>query len=78
MATRLAVRLGITRVVTTDAIREVLRTVIPDTVLPELHCSTFETAKRADGAGGQLQSFHRQARAVGAATAAVANRLAIG
>lgn len=73
LATRLAVRLGITRVLTTDTIREVLRTVIPATVLPELHVSTYEPT---DGADRVLQSFQRQARAVGAATAAVASRLA--
>jgi 2-phosphoglycerate kinase len=73
LATRLAVRLGITRIVTTDTIREVLRTVIPATVHPELHVSTYETS---DGEDRSLQSFRRQARAVGAATAAVASRLA--
>ena len=34
LATNLAVRLDITRVVTTDAMREVLRVVVPATVLP--------------------------------------------
>ena len=42
LTTQLAVRLDITRVVTTDAIRDVLRTVVPVNVLPELHQSTFE------------------------------------
>lgn len=37
LATRLAVRLGINHLITTDTIREVLRTVIPETVLAELH-----------------------------------------
>ncbi len=75
LATRLAVRLGITRVVTTDTIREVLRTVIPATVLPELHLSTFESPKGMSERA-QLGSFDRQAHAVGAATGAVAIRLA--
>ena len=74
LATRLAVRLGITRVVTTDTIREVLRTVIPPTVLPELHLSTFESPKGMSERA-QLGSFERQAHAVGAATASVATRL---
>ena len=74
LATRLAVRLGITRVVTTDTIREVLRTVIPPAVLPELHLSTFESPKGMSERA-QLGSFERQAHAVGAATAAVAARL---
>ena len=72
IATRLAVRLGITRVVTTDTIREVLRTVIPASVLPELHVSTYESA---NGEESSLLSFRSQARAVGAATTAVTNRL---
>jgi 2-phosphoglycerate kinase len=72
LATRLALRLGVDRVVATDAIREVLRTVIPPTVLPELHVSTFE---RAEPDEPPLASFHRQARVVSHACAAVAARL---
>jgi 2-phosphoglycerate kinase len=74
LATRLAVRLAIPRVVTTDAIRDVLRTVIPANVLPELHASTFEVVDPAapDPFGG----FTRQCNAVAAAATAVAGRLA--
>ncbi len=73
LATRLAVRLEITRIVTTDAIREVLRTVVPPAVLPELHASTFELIEpdRAD----PFTSFDRQCDAVANALAAVAGRL---
>ncbi len=71
VATRLAVRLGISRIVTTDAIREVLRTVIPASVLPELHASTYELDVPPSYAG-----FERQASVVAAATRAVAARLA--
>jgi 2-phosphoglycerate kinase len=76
IATRLALRLGITRIVTTDTIREVLRTVIPETVLPELHVSTYEPTVNESHGSAALASFQRQAGAVGAATAAVARRLA--
>lgn len=74
LATRLAVRLNIPRVVTTDAIRDVLRTVVPSNVLPELHGSTFEVVQpdATDPFGG----FVRQCNAVGAAAVAVADRLA--
>jgi 2-phosphoglycerate kinase len=74
LATRLAVRLNIPRVVTTDAIRDVLRTVVPANVLPELHRSTFEVVEpdAVDPFGG----FLRQCNAVGAAAVAVAHRLA--
>ncbi len=73
LATRLAVRLDITRIVTTDAIREVLRTTVPAAVLPELHASTFELidATRPD----PFVDFDRQCAAVSNAMAAVASRL---
>ena len=73
LATRLAVRLEITRLVTSDAIREVLRTVVPDSVLPELHQSTFELIQpeRSD----PFARFDRQCTAVGNAMSAVASRL---
>jgi 2-phosphoglycerate kinase len=74
LATRLAVRLGVDRVVASDAIREVLRTVIPPAVLPELHVSTFEAATPGEP---PLTSFCRQARVVSNACAAVAARLVI-
>lgn len=76
LATRLALRLGINRMVTTDSIREVLRTVIPASVLPELHVSSYEPiGTHADE--DQASIYQRQARAVGSATAAVARRYVI-
>ena len=75
LATRLALRLGINRVVPTDAIREVLRTVIPETVLPELHVSTYESVPQVLLDGPAPSSFERQASAVSAAAGAVAARL---
>ncbi len=74
LATRLAVRLNIPRVVTTDAIRDVLRTVVPANVLPELHRSTFELVE--PDAVDPFSGFLRQCTAVGAAAQAVAHRLA--
>lgn len=72
ISTRLAVRFGITRIVTTDTIREVLRTVIPATVLPELHVSTYESV----GAGADpAEVYVRQARVVGGALVSVVRRL---
>jgi 2-phosphoglycerate kinase len=75
VATRLAMRLEITRIVTTDTIREVLRTVIPDTVLPELHASSFQLIDLS--AGDPFTGFDRQASSVAAATAAVVTRLCV-
>jgi 2-phosphoglycerate kinase len=79
IATRLAVRLEITRVVTTDTIREILRLVIPSVVLPELHTSTFELLdepQTADRCTPGFVRFDRQCDAVGHAATAVAARLA--
>ncbi len=42
VATRLAAPLGISRVVATDAVREVMRGSFPETVLPVIHVSSFE------------------------------------
>lgn len=75
IATRLALRLGINRVVPTDAIREVLRTVVPPTVLPELHVSTYECVGPPRDGDPSLLTFRRQAHAVVAASTAVAARL---
>lgn len=41
VATQLAARLGITRVVSTDAIREVLRSAVSPELIPSLHVSSF-------------------------------------
>ena len=73
VATRLAVRLEITRIVTTDTIREVLRTVIPRAVLPELHASSYELVDLH--AAMPFAGFDRQGAAVAAATDAVVGRL---
>lgn len=75
IATRLALRLGINRVVTTDAIREVLRTVIPTAVLPELHVSSYQRVE-VGPMKRETDGFALQMRAVSAATAAVARRMA--
>jgi len=45
IATQLATRLGITRVVSTDAIREVLRSTLTEAMFPTLYASSFEADK---------------------------------
>ena len=67
LATQLAIRLGINQVVTTNATREILRTTVPPTVLPELHLSVLEAID-------SRVAYSRQAHAVTAACAAVARR----
>ena len=67
LATQLAIRLGINQVVTTNATREILRTTVPSTVLPELHLPVLEAIE-------SRVAYSRQAHAVTAACAAVARR----
>lgn len=44
IATHVAARLGIVRIVSTDAIREVMKGVISEEMMPALHVSSFEVA----------------------------------
>lgn len=45
IATQLAIRLGITRVVSTDAVREVLRSAFTEEMFPTLYASSFEAGE---------------------------------
>jgi len=45
IATQLATRLGIVRVVATDAVREVMRAVFSSELMPALHASSFEAGE---------------------------------
>src|SRR6185295_796291 len=45
IATMLASRLGITRVIPTDAIREVMRSMFSEDLFPSLHTSSFDAAR---------------------------------
>jgi 2-phosphoglycerate kinase len=64
VATQLAHHLGITRVSSTDFIREVLRSVIPDAIAPELSRSSFELDHRHSHNGSRHAEFERQAQQV--------------
>ncbi len=68
LATRVALRLGIHEVVTTGTVREVLRTIIPAEIIPELHESLL------DADATQASTYMRQAEVVTAACASVAKR----
>jgi 2-phosphoglycerate kinase len=68
LATMLAARLGITRVIATDVIRQVLRAFFTHEAMPTVHYSAFE-------AGG-LEGFEDQAERVGTAVAAIVDRAA--
>lgn len=71
VATQVASTLGITRIVSTDAVREVMRATISADLLPHLHVSSFEAVDaqtapttRVEPADPLLTGFLRQTRAV--------------
>ena len=68
LATMLAARLGITRVIATDVIRQVLRAFFTHEAMPSVHSSAFE-------AGG-VDGYHDQAQRVGTGIAAIVERAA--
>ena len=68
LATMLAARLGITRVIATDVIRQVLRAFFTHEAMPSVHSSAFE-------AGG-LEGYEDQAERVGTGIAAIVERAA--
>jgi 2-phosphoglycerate kinase len=65
VATQLAYSLGITRVSSTDFIRQVLRSAVPEAIAPELSRSSFELDNGISRNGsGRHAEFERQARQV--------------
>ena len=68
VATMLASRLGITRVIATDVIRQVLRAFFSHEFMPSVHHSAFE-------AGG-IEGYDEQAEQVGTGIAAIVERAA--
>lgn len=78
LATLLAGRLGVTRVIPTDVIREVLRASFSPAFLPAVHVSSFEAASAVrvgeHGGDGDLVGFARQAEHVGTGVTAIVER----
>jgi 2-phosphoglycerate kinase len=68
LATMLAARLGITRVIATDVIRQVLRAFFTHEAMPSVHFSAFEV--------GGLQGYADQADRVATGIAAIVERAA--
>ncbi len=77
IATTLAARLAITRVIPTDAVREVMRGFVPETLVPELHRSSFEPPPDDPEAGFETiyAAFRRQCQAVSAGITRVVKRM---
>ncbi|MGH2810692.1 MAG: ATP cone domain-containing protein, partial [Actinomycetota bacterium] len=67
-ATQLAARLGITRVISSDAVREVLRSALSPVLMPVLHVSSFEAGslpiELRSGAGPIVGGFIEQVKTV--------------
>ena len=79
IATQLAARLGITRIISTDAIREVMRSLFSERIMPTLHTSSFEahTAIRGPiprGTDPVIAGFEEQVRTVCVAVEALVER----
>jgi 2-phosphoglycerate kinase len=68
LATMLAARLGVTRVIATDVIRQVLRAFFTHEAMPSVHFSAFE-------AGG-VEGYRQQAERVATGVAAMVERAA--
>jgi 2-phosphoglycerate kinase len=80
LATMLAARLGITRVIATDVIRQVLRAFFSRDFMPAVHYSAFEAGKSVDdlhgdpGADPDLVGFSRQAESIATGVEAIVER----
>src|SRR3954454_20850156 len=68
LATMLAARLGITRVIATDVIRQVLRAFFTHDAMPSVHYSAFDV--------GGVEGYLTQAQRVGTGVAAIVDRAA--
>ena len=79
LASMLASRLGIHRVIATDAIRHVIRAFFSPDFMPFVHLSSFEAARaldadEAEGADPDIAGFTRQAQNVRTGVMAIVDR----
>jgi 2-phosphoglycerate kinase len=79
LATMLAGRLGITRVIATDVIRQVLRAFFSREFMPAVHYSAFEAGEAVDlvvedGQDRDLAGFARQAESIATGVEAIVER----
>ena len=85
LASEVAYRLGIPRIINTDSVREVMRAIVPPDLMPTLHTSTFDAwrmllppgearATHPDPVSLEL-GFREQARQVSVGLNAIARRL---
>ena len=79
IATQLAARLGVTRIISTDAIREVMRSLFSERIMPTLHTSSFEASTAIRGpiprsSDPVIVGFEEQVRTVSVAVEALVER----
>jgi len=84
LAAEIAYRLGITRIVSSDSVREVMRAMVSQELLPTLHASTFTawqailppgaSKESAPSARNLLQGFREQVQQVSVGLSAVVRR----
>lgn len=82
LATQLGARLGINRIIPTDAIREVMRGILSEDVAPALHTSSFDTDRLVqqplpDHADALTLGFRDQVMVVAVGVRALARRAAL-
>jgi 2-phosphoglycerate kinase len=80
VATQLATRLGIVRVVATDAVREVMRAVFSPELMPSLHASSFEAGeslREPPSRDAVIVGFREQTAAVAVGVNALLDRAAM-
>ncbi|GBC86225.1 hypothetical protein HRbin12_00211 [bacterium HR12] len=80
IATQLAARLGIVRVVASDAVREVMRAMFSRELMPALHASSFEAGaalREPPGRDAAIVGFREQTSAVAVGLQALVERAAI-
>lgn len=79
LATEIAHRLEVTRILSTDSVRHVMRAMIAERLLPSIHRSSFEAWRdprvpAGDGATPELDAFRDQVQHVSVAVEAVLDR----
>jgi 2-phosphoglycerate kinase len=80
LATQLAARLGIVRVVATDAVREVMRAMLSERLMPTLHRSSFEAGdalREPEQRDAVVAGFRDQTAAVAVGVEALLRRAAV-
>lgn len=81
VATAVAARLGIVRIISTDAIREVMRGIFTEAMMPSLHASSFDVARHLREPPGDADSviagFRQQVRAVSVGVSRLVSRAVV-